>query len=277
VTWAAEHQAVLGAVRHLELEGAAVSILPVDGGGRADPGAIPLDAGLLSIGLANNEVGTIQPVREIAGRARELGALVHLDACQGPRWVPPPLDRVDLASFSGHKLGAGRGGLLFARPGLRLEPLTFGGPQEWARRAGREDVGAALAMATALEVCGSRRKRMAEAAAPPAAGLEDLLERLGGRRTGTAPRLPNFATAAFRTLRGEDLLLALDLEGVAASSGSACASGSLDPSHVLLAMGLDLDDALGSLRLTLGYETTAAEVDLAQAVLKRVLGVAARA
>src|SRR5205823_5009200 len=126
----------------------------------------------------------------------------------------------------------------------------FGGPQEWARRAGREDVGAALAMATALEVCGSRRKRMAEAAAPPAEGLEDLLERLGGRRTGTAPRLPNFATAAFRTLRGE---------------------------HVLLAMGLDLDDALGSLRLTLGYETTAAEVDLAQAVLKRVLGVAARA
>ena len=136
-------------------------------------------------------------MREIAGRARELGALVHLDACQGPRWVPPPLDRVDLASFSGHKLGAGRGGLLFARPGLRLEPLTFGGPQEWARRAGREDVGAALAMATALEVCGSRRKRMAEAAAPPAEGLEDLLERLGGRRTGTAPRLPNFATAAF--------------------------------------------------------------------------------
>ena len=278
MTWAAEHQAVLGAVRRLELEGVAVAVLPVDGSARAGAASIPADAGLVSVGLANNEVGTIQPVSEIARRARELDALVHLDACQGPRWIAPPLEEVDLASFSGHKLGAGRGGLLYARPSLRLEPLLFGGPQEWARRAGREDVGGALAVATALDACRRQRAARSSAAAPLAGSIQRLLESLGGRPTGGPARLANYATAAFTMVRGEDLLLALDLEGVAASSGSACASGSLDPSHVLLAMGLGLDEALGSLRLTLGYETTAAGVETASGALRRVLGkVAARA
>src|SRR5438105_5540420 len=166
VTWAAEHQAVLGAVRRLELEGIPVTVLPVDGSARAGAASIPADAGLVSVGLANNEVGTIQPVSEIARRARELDALVHLDACQGPRWIAPPLAEVDLASFSGHKVGAGRGGLLYARPSLRLEPLLFGGPQEWARRAGREDVGGALAVATALDACRRQRAARSSAAAP---------------------------------------------------------------------------------------------------------------
>jgi cysteine desulfurase len=278
VTWAGEHQSVLGAARRLELEGVLVSVLAVDGSARAAAADIPADAGLVSVGLANNEVGTLQPVADLAARAREVGALVHLDACQGPRWVAPVLDGVDLASFSGHKLGAGRCGLLYARPGLRLEPLTFGGPQEWARRAGREDVSGALAVATALDVCERLRDDRRAGAAQLAVELQELLESRGGRPTGGEPRLPNYATAAFKSVRGEDLLLALDLEGVAASSGSACASGSLDPSHVLLAMGLGLDEALGSLRLTLGYATTAADVELAKAALKRVLGkVAARA
>lgn len=266
VTWEAEHQAVLGAVRQLQLEGRPVTVLPVDAAARAAAEDIPADAGLVSIGLANNEVGTVQPVAAVAARARAVGALVHLDACQGPAWVRPPLELVDLASFSGHKLGAGRGGLLFARRAARLLPLQFGGPQEWGRRAGREDLGGAVAVAAALAECAARRGDWSAAAAPRAARLRAVLESLGGRLTGVPPGLPgclpNFATAAFAGVRGEDLVLSLDLAGVAASSGSACASGALDPSHVLLAMGLSMAEALGSLRLTAGPQTTEAEIAL---------------
>lgn len=260
VTWAAEHQSVLGAARQLELEGRTVHVLPVDGHGFAEPD-LPEGAGLVSLGLANNEVGTLQPVAEVARQARELGAAVHLDCCQGPRWVRPPIELADLASFSGHKLGSGPGGLLFARRQARLLPLTYGGPQEWGRRAGREDVPSAAAIAAALELCSCERESRATAARPLAERLQAALIEVGGRLTGGEPRLPNYATAAFRNVRGEDLLIALDLAGVAASSGSACASGSLDPSHVLLAMGLSLDDALGSLRLTTGYDTTPAQAE----------------
>jgi cysteine desulfurase len=219
VTWAAEHQSVLGAVRRLQSEGHAVEVARVDGAGRSDPGSIPSAAALVSIGLANNEVGTIQPVAAIIARAHEAGALVHVDACAGPRWIGIP-EGADIVSLSGHKLGAGRGGILFVRDGVRIDPLLYGGPQEWGRRAGREDVG---------------------------------------------------ATCAFADRRGEDLLLALDLAGISASSGSACASGSLDPSHVLLAMGLSLDAALGSLRLTTGYSTSDEEVARAQAIIRAAL------
>jgi cysteine desulfurase len=277
VTWAGEHQAVLGAVRHLESEGHVVEIAGVDHAARADPDSIPANAGLVSIGLANNEVGTIQPAAEVIARAHEIGALVHLDACAGPRWIPIPRG-ADLVSISGHKLGAGRGGLLFVREGLRIDPLMYGGPQEWGRRAGREDVSAAVAIATALTVCAHGRETRARAADRQAASLRELLQELGGRLTGAAPRLPNFATCAFVHRRGEDVLLALDLAGVAASSGSACASGSLDPSHVLLAMGLGLDGALGSLRLTTGYATTDDDISRARDVISSVLSrTAARA
>lgn len=260
VTWAAEHQSVLGAARQLQLEGRTVHVLPVDSGGFAEPD-LPDDAGLVSLGLANNEVGTLQPVVEVAQLARGLGAAVHLDCCQGPRWVRPPIELADLASFSGHKLGSGPGGLLFVRGQARLVPLMYGGPQEWGRRAGHEDVAAAAAIAAALEVCACERNSRAIAARPLAEMLRAALIEVGGRLTGGEPRLPNYATAAFPSVRGEDLLLALDLAGVAASSGSACASGSLDPSHVLLAMGLSLDGALGSLRLTTGYDTTPADTE----------------
>jgi cysteine desulfurase len=260
VTWEAEHQAVLGAVRQLQLEGRMVHVLPVTGAGFAEP-SLPGDAGLVSLGLANNEVGTLQPVNEVAAAARALGALLHVDCCQGPRWVRPPLELADLASFSGQKLGAGPGGLLVARPEVRLQPLAYGGPQEFGRRAGREDVGAAAAVAAALEVSAAERDRRAAAARPLAERLLAVLAEVGGRLTGGEPRLPNYATATFRGVRGEDLLLALDLAGVSASSGSACASGSLDPSHVLLAMGLSLEEALGSLRLTTGYDTSDQEIE----------------
>jgi cysteine desulfurase len=270
VTWAAEHQSVLGAVRQLQLEGRTVHVLGVDGKGLVDLADLPGDAGLVSLGLANNEVGTVQPVAEAVRRARALGALVHLDCCQGPRWLRPPLELADLAAFSGHKLGAGGGSLLFVRRGLRLQPLQYGGPQEWGRRAGREDVATAAAVAAALEVTARDREARSAAVKPLAERLREALVDVGGRPTGAEPRLPNFATAAFRDRRGEDMLLALDLAGVAASSGSACASGSLDPSHVLLAMGFSLEEALGSLRLTAGYTTTDEDVERMFHVLHRL-------
>lgn len=266
VTWEAEHQSVLAAVRRLQLEGRPVSILHVDGGGHAVPD-LPPDTGLVSIGLANNEVGTLQPVDEVARQARELGALVHLDAGQGPAWVRPPVALADLVSFSGHKLGAGRGGLLVASLEVPIDPLLFGGPQEWGRRAGREDVAAATAIAVALEVCAHEGDAWSAKARPQAIRIRTALTGIGGRLTGTEPRLPNYATAAFSRIKGEDLLLSLDLAGVAASSGAACASGSLDPSHVLLAMGFSMSEAQGSLRLTVGPQTTDAEVDQALAAL----------
>jgi cysteine desulfurase len=270
ITWAAEHQSVLGAVRRLQSDGHQVSIAPVDSAAHADPDAITAGTALVSLGLANNEVGTLQPVAEIIRRAHEVGALVHIDACAGPRWVAIP-HGADLVSFSGHKLGAGCGGALYVREGVRLDPLLYGGPQEWGRRAGREDVTGAIAIATAMTVCARDRTAHAAAAARHSAELRRLLGDAGGTLTGSDERLPNFASATFAGRRGEDMLLSLDLAGVAASSGSACASGSLDPSHVLLAMSLSLDEALGSLRLTTGYATTDEEVARARAIISTVL------
>ncbi len=270
VTWAAEHQSVLGAARRTQADGRKVSIAPVDPAGTADLDAIVPGTALVSIGLANNEVGTIQPVVLAIERARAVGALVHVDACAAARWMPIPAG-ADLVSFSGHKLGAGRGGLLFVRDGVRLDPLLYGGPQEWGRRAGHEDVAAAVALATALSVAARERDARSIAARRQSAVLREALHDLGATLTGGDDRLPNFATCAFADRKGEDMLLALDLAGIAASSGSACASGSLDPSHVLLAMGLSLEQALGSLRLTTGYATADEDITRAVDALRTVL------
>ncbi len=270
LTWAAEHQSVLAAARRLQASGREVVIAPVDVVARADAGAILPGTGLVSVGLANNEVGTAQPVEEVISRAHAAGALVHVDACAGPRWLPIPRG-ADLVSLSGHKLGAGRGGLLYVRDGVRVDPLLFGGPQEWGRRAGHEDVAAAVAVAAALEACARGKDLHSRAAARQSEILRSALLELGGALTGDERRLPNFATCVFPDRRGEDMLLALDLAGVAASSGSACASGSLDPSHVLLAMGVSMEAALGSLRLTTGWATTDQEISRAVDVLRAVL------
>ena len=163
LAWAAEHQAVLGALRRLEAEGHQVEIAPVDNNACADPDAIKPGTALVSIGLANNEVGTVQPVREVIDRAHDQGALVHVDACAGPRWIPIP-DGADLVSISGHKLGAGRGGALYVKDGVRLDPLLYGGPQEWGRRAGHEDIAAAVAFGAAIAVCADEREARAVAA-----------------------------------------------------------------------------------------------------------------
>lgn len=270
VTWAAEHQSVLGAARRMQALGRDVVIGPVDSFARADLDVIKPGAALVSIGLANNEVGTVQPVAEAIRRAHDVGALIHVDACAGPRWIPIP-HGADLVSISGHKLGAGRGGVLYVRDGLRIDPLLFGGPQEWGRRAGREDVVASVAVANALMVVTRDRETRANVAGRRSEILRNTLHDLGGVLTGSDDRLPNFATCSFADRKGEDMLLALDLAGLAASSGSACASGSLDPSHVLVAMGLSLGHALGSLRLTTGYATTDDEVARAVAILRTVL------
>jgi cysteine desulfurase len=270
LTWAAEHHSVLAAVRRMQDLGREVVIAGVDREARVDPDAIKPGVGLVSVGLANNEVGTVQPVADVIERANAIGALVHVDACAGLRWIPAP-GGADLVSVSGHKLGAGSGGLLFVRDGVRIDPLFFGGPQEWGRRAGREDVTSATAISTALASVNSRRRAACDVADAQSRLLREALGDLGATLTGGEQRLPNFASGAFGDRRGEDLLLALDLAGVAASSGSACASGSLDPSHVLLAMGLDLRHALGSLRLTTGYSTTGDEVSRAIEVIYSVL------
>jgi cysteine desulfurase len=271
VTWAAEHQSVLGAARRMQAEGREVTIASVDSQARVDPDAIKPGTAVVSVGLANNEVGTLQPVAEVIERAHDVGALVHVDACCGARWMPIP-PGADLISISGHKLGAGRGGVLYVRDGVRIEPLFFGGPQEYGRRAGQEDVLAAASVAAAfVMVWSNRREQHAEVAARQTVVLRSVLEDLGGTLTGGDSRLPNFATCTFINRKGEDMLLALDLAGVAASSGSACASGSLDPSHVLLAMGLSMEEALGSLRLTTGYATSDDEIDRAAEILRTVL------
>jgi cysteine desulfurase len=270
VTWAAEHQSVLGAARRMHVLGREVVIAAVDSYAGADLDVITAGTALVSIGLANNEVGTIQPVAEAIARAHEVGALIHVDACAGPRWIPIP-PGADLISVSGHKLGAGRGGLLYVRDGVRIDPQLFGGPQEWGRRAGHEDVGAAIAIATAMSVAVRERDARSVEARGQSSQLRDALGELGGSLTGSEDRLPNFASCTFADRKGEDMLLALDLAGVAASSGSACASGSLDPSHVLLAMGLSLEESLGSLRLTTGYETTGDEIAQSIEILRTVL------
>ena len=270
VTWAAEHQTVLGAVRRLQADGHIVEIAAVDPTARADLEAVTPGTALVSIGLANNEVGTLQPVEDLIRLAHESGALVHIDACAGPRWMPIPTG-ADLVSLSGYKLGAGCGGALYVKDGVRIDPLLYGGPQEWGRRAGREDVTCAVAFATAFHVCTRQREARTLDARVRSSSLRDLLMELGGQLTGGSERLPNFATCTFKDRRGEDMLMALDIAGIAASSGSACASGSLDPSHVLLAIGLSLNSALGSLRLTTGYATTDEEITRARAIISAAL------
>lgn len=270
VAFAADHRSVIGATRRLEREGHAVSILPVDPLARADPDALPADTGLVSISMANAEVGTLQPVAELARAARRLGALLHVDAAQCAPWLDLREVEADLLSVSGHKIGAGRGGVLACDPEIELEPVLVGGPQERGRRAGWEDAGAAMAMAVALEECQRRRAAETERAARRSAQLAAGLARIGAEPTGapTPFRLPNLVSGVLPGRIGEDLVMALDLAGIAAASGPPCASGSLDPSHVLAAMGRPVRDTIAGLRLSTGYSTTDEEVAWA---LERIL------
>jgi cysteine desulfurase len=283
VTVATEHHAVLDTCRFLEGLGAEVTLLPVDGDGLVDPDAVrraltPRTA-VVSVMYANNEIGTIAPLAEIGAIAREADVPLHTDAVQAVGALPLTMDAlgVDLLSLSAHKFYGTKGvGMLLVRRGTRLQPLQQGGGQERGRRAGTENLAGIVGMARALELAVAER----EAEAPRQAALRDRLIEgiravvpevvLNGHPTR---RLPNNANVAFPGLEAEVLLLNLDLEGVAASAGSACTAGSLEPSYVLQAIGRARDLGRGSLRLTVGRGTTAEEIE---SVIDRLGGIVRR-
>ncbi|MCM1333496.1 MAG: cysteine desulfurase NifS [Bacteroides sp.] len=270
VTSVFEHHAVLNCMKRLEKEGFTVTYLPVYENGIVRPddlaAAIRPDTALVSIMYANNEIGTIQPIPELGAICRERGVLFHTDAVQaaGNVAIDVKAEKIDLLSLSGHKLHAPKGvGLLYADRRLKLAPLIDGGGQESGRRAGTENIAAIVGLAEAL-------KRAKEGLITKNERLLSYRERIIGelsrieraRLNGDAEkRLAGNVNFSFEGIEGESLLLQLDLAGIAASSGSACTSGSLDPSHVLLALGLTHEVAHGSLRLTMSDETTEAEVD----------------
>ena len=282
ITSAIEHPAVLNACTQLEREGAQVTVLPVDGNGRVEPGdvrnALRPDTCLVTIHHANNEIGTVEPVAKLAKAAREGGAMFHTDAVQTVGRIPVDAKAlgVDLMSIGGHKCGGPKGvGALYIRKGVELDPILFGGHHERDRRAGTENFPGAMALATAIAGGPARWQDVAE--------LRDRLEhaihtrvanvRINGVRLNGDPatRIPNTTNIAFEGVGGEAMVISLDLRGYAVSSGSACSSGAVEPSHVLLALGLDRDAARSSVRFSLGPGNTAEQVDgLIEAVVASV-------
>ena len=280
ITTAFEHHAVLHAMKRLEKQGFTVTYLDVHEDGVVRPedvaAALTEDTALVSVMLVNNEIGTLQPVAEIAKLCHEKGVLVHTDAVQAVGHIPVDVKAldVDMLSLSGHKFHAPKGvGALYCRRGIRPEILIEGGAQEFGRRGGTENLPGIVAMAAALkEATENLAREMDQVTAlreKLIAGLETIPHsRLNGNRTLRCPGTVNFC---FEGIEGESLLLLLDAKGVAASSGSACTSGSLDPSHVLLALGLPHEIAHGSLRLSLTADNTEAEVDHILAVVPQVV------
>jgi len=281
ITSAVEHHAVLHSVESLKRLGFSVTILPVDSEGMVDPEdvkrAITPETCLISIMYANNEVGTIQPIEDISRIAREAGVLFHTDAVQAVGHMPVDVKSlgVDMLSLSGHKFYGPKGvGALYARRGVRLAPLIDGGAQERKRRAGTENMAGIVGMGMAIELAVSE---MDEVSAKEERLRDKLIDgltqripdvRLNGHRR---LRLPNNVNMSFLYVEGESLLLNLDMEGIAASSGSACTSGSLAPSHVLMAMGIPHEVAHGSVRMTLGRYTEDADVERVLDVMPRIV------
>lgn len=282
ITSAVEHHAVLHPCRYLaEKEGFRLTILPVDAEGLVDPEdlrrAMTPETVLVSVMLANNEVGAVQPVKELAAIARGGGALFHTDAVQAVGQIPVDVADlgVDLLSISGHKIYGPKGvGALYIRRGVRLEPVFHGGGQERRLRPGTENVPGIAGLGKAAELA---RLELGERAAHAASLRERLLagvmERipdvvLNGHLTR---RLPGNLNISLLYVQAESVLLNLDLKGIAASSGAACAAGSLEPSHVLEAMGLPSERVQGALRLSLGRGNTGADVDYVLAVLPSIV------
>ena len=280
VTTQVEHHAILNACAALEKLGYEVSYVPVDCQGCVDPeaieNAIRPETGMVSVMLANNEVGTIQPISEIAKVAHMHGALMHTDAVQAVGAIPLDVETLhaDMLSLSAHKFHGPKGiGALYIRKGVKIAPLIHGGAQERGHRAGTENLPGIVGLGKAIELA-------EEGLAENAARMTFLRNRLVSGLTAAIPdmringtmkkRLPNNVNVSFAGIEGEAVLLRLDLEGIAASSGSACTAGSLDPSHVLPAIGLTRDEAKGSLRLTLGTDTTQADID---EVVKKLPGI----
>ena len=270
ISTAIEHHAVLHTLTALEKEGFEVTLLPVDERGRVTPeevaAALRPDTALVSVMYANNEIGTVEPIREIGALCRQAGVLFHTDAVQAVGHLPVDVvrDNIDLLSLSGHKFHGPKGvGALYARKGIRLTPLIEGGAQERGKRAGTENIPGIAGMAAALS---EAVKSLPETTARLLPLRERLIAGLSGiphsvLNGDPVHRLPSNVHFCFEGVEGESLLLLLSDRGVYASSGSACTSGSLDPSHVLLAIGRPHEIAHGSLRLSLSEDITAAEVD----------------
>ena len=271
ITTAIEHHAVLHTCQWLEKQGFEVTYLPVDENGLVSVAdvekAITDKTILISVMAANNEIGTIEPIAEIGALARSRGILFHTDAVQAVGAIPLDVKamNIDMLSMSGHKFHGPKGiGALYVRKGVRLDTLIAGGAQERGKRAGTENLPGIVGIGKAIEIA----TRDMEANAERMTRLRDklihgILEEIPDVRLNGHPtrRLPNNVNVSVRYIEGEALLLRLDLAGIAGSSGSACTSGSLDPSHVLLAIGLPHEIAHGSLRLTLGTDTTEADID----------------
>jgi cysteine desulfurase len=281
ITTAIEHPAVLNACAQLEREGAAVTYVPVGADGLVDPGdirrALRPETVLISAMHANNELGTVQPVAEIAAIAREAGAYMHVDGVQALGKIPVDVDAlgVDLYSVSGHKIYAPKGtGALYVRRGTRLGSIQFGGHHERERRPGTENVPGAAAFGRAAELAAACLETDAQRTAELRDRLESaILDRIPhtGVNGNRAARTPNTTNIYFDGLEGEALVIGLDLRGFAVSSGAACSSGAMEPSHVLMAIGLPAERARASIRFSLGRANTADQVDaLVEAVAAAV-------
>ncbi len=281
ITTKIEHHAILHTCEYLEKQGFEITYLGVDRDGMIDleelKAAIRPDTILISIMFANNEIGTIEPIEEIGAIAKEKGVLFHTDAVQAFGQIPIHVDElhIDMLSASGHKLNGPKGiGFLYIRKGLKLRSFVHGGAQERSRRAGTENVPGIVGLGAAVK----RAMKMMEEKTKIETELRDyLIQRieseipycwLNGHRT---KRLPNNVNFSFLFIEGESMLIMLDGKGICASSGSACTSGSLDPSHVLLAIGLKHEEAHGSLRLTLSEEITKEEIDTVVEELKKIV------
>lgn len=270
ISTAFEHHAVLHTLKKLEKEGFEVTLLDVGESGIVDPSqlekAIRPDTALVTIMYANNEIGTIQPIQEIGAICRKNGVLFHTDAVQAVGHLPINIekDQVDMLSLSAHKFNGPKGiGVLYAKTGVFLTNLIEGGGQERGKRAGTENLPAIVGMAAALEEACALQKERSIYVTKLRDQLIDGLKKISGALLNgdETRRLPGNVNFCFPDTEAEGLLLLLDNKGICASSGSACTSGFLDPSHVLLAIGRDKETARGSLRLTLDYENTPEEVE----------------
>lgn len=281
ITSKIEHHAVLHTCQYLETRGFEVTYLDVDDNGLVSldtlKKAIRPDTILISIMFANNEIGTIEPIKEIGALAKEQGILFHTDAVQAYCQVPIDVEElnIDMLSASGHKINGPKGiGFLYIRKGVKIRSFIHGGAQERKRRAGTENVPGIVGLGKAVEI---GMKTMAVRKEEETNLRDYMIDRISkevpyARLNGhSTKRLPNNVNFSFQFIEGESLLIMLDMAGICASSGSACTSGSLDPSHVLLAIGLPHEIAHGSLRLTLGYESTKEEADIAVEEIKRIV------
>lgn len=281
ITTAIEHHAVLFAAKALEQSGARVTFAPVDANGLVDPEFVEHEmtpeTTLISVMHANNELGTIQPVEEIGRIAREHGVPFHTDAVQSAGKIPMDVSAIgaSLVSISAHKIYGPKGvGALYIRKGTPLRPLIVGGHHERDRRGGTENVAGIAGFGRAAELAFECRAREAERLAALRDRLEQgLLARIAGISINgaRAARVPNTASVRFEGVEGEGLVIALDLRGVACSTGAACSSGSVEPSHVLAAIGLSKEDARSTLRFSLGRYNTAEDVDSALDIIPQVV------